>query len=114
MVGKIALGTDFPVEKVNPLHTFYSAAQRKNLQGFPSKGFFKENALTRKEALKGMTTWAAYSNFEESVKGSIEIGKFADFVILTNDIMEVSEEEILNVDVVATIVDGSIVYQKIN
>ena len=61
-----------------------------------------------------MTTWAAYSNFEESVKGSIEIGKFADFVILTNDIMKVSEEEILNVDVVATIVDGSIVYQKIN
>ena len=59
-----------------------------------------------------MTIWAAYSNFEDSFKGSIEIGKFADFVILTNDIMEVPEEEITNVDVLATIVNGSIVFQK--
>ena len=110
--GKIALGTDFPVEKVNPLLTFYSAVARKDIEGNPSEGFLKENALTRTEALKGMTIWAAYSNFEDSFKGSIEIGKFADFVILTNDIMEVPEEEITNVDVLATIVNGSIVFQK--
>ena len=110
--GKIALGTDFPVEKVNPLLTFYSAVARKDIEGNPSEGFLKENALTRTEALKGMTIWAAYSNFEDSFKGSIEIGKFADFVILTNDIMKVPEEEITNVDVVATIVNGSIVFQK--
>ena len=112
--GKIALGTDFPVEKVNPLLTFYSAVARKDVEGNPSEGFLKENALTRTEALKGMTIWAAYSNFEDSFKGSIEIGKFADFVILTNDIMKVPEEEITNVDVVATIVNGSIVFQKLD
>ena len=110
--GKIALGTDFPVEKVNPLLTFYSAVARKDVEGNPSEGFLKENALTRTEALKGMTIWAAYSNFEDSFKGSVEIGKFADFVILTKDIMEVPEEEIKKVDVVATIVNGSIVFQK--
>jgi len=112
--GKIALGTDFPVEKVNPLLTFYSAVARKDVEGNPSEGFLKENALTRIEALKGMTIWAAYSNFEDSFKGSIEIGKFADFVILTKDIMKVPEEEITNVDVVATIVNGSIVFQKLD
>ena len=112
--GKIALGTDFPVEKVNPLFTFYSAVARKDVDGNPSKGFLKENALTRVEALKGMTIWAAYSNFEDSFKGSIERGKVADFVILTNDIMEVPEEEIKNVGILATIVNGSIVFQKIN
>ena len=110
--GKIALGTDFPVEKVNPLLTFYSAVARKNIKGSPSKGFLKENALNRVEALKGMTIWAAYSNFEESLKGSIEIGKYADFVMLTKDIMKIPEEEITSVDVVATIVDGFIVFQK--
>ena len=112
--GKIALGTDFPVEKVNPLSTFYSAVARKDAEGNPSKGFLKQNALTRVEALKGMTIWAAYSNFEDSFKGSIETGKFADFVILTDDIMKVPEEEITNVNVLATIVNGSIVFQKIN
>ena len=110
--GKIALGTDFPVEKVNPLLTFHSAVARKDVDGNPSEGFLKENALTRKEALKGMTIWAAYSNFEDSFKGSIEKGKFADFVILTKDIMKVPEQEITSAEVVATIVNGSIVFQK--
>ena len=110
--GKIALGTDFPVEKVNPLLTFYSAVARKDVDGNPSDGFLKENALTRQEALKGMTIWAAYSNFEDSFKGSIEKGKFADFVILTKDIMKVPEQEITSAEVVATVVNGSIVFQK--
>ena len=112
--GKIALGTDFPVEKVNPLLTFHSAVARKDVDGNPSEGFLKENALTRKEALKGMTIWAAYSNFEDSFKGSIEKGKFADFVILTKDIMKVPEQEITSAEVVATVVNGSIVFQKFN
>tara|TARA_B100000575_G_scaffold147998_1_gene118075 strand:- start:13035 stop:14669 length:1635 start_codon:yes stop_codon:yes gene_type:complete len=110
--GKIALGTDFPVEKVNPLNTFYSAVARKDLKGRPNEGFLNENALSRVEALKGMTIWAAYSNFEESLKGSIEIGKYADFVILTKDIMNIPEKEILKIGVVATVVNGSIVFQK--
>ena len=110
--GKIALGTDFPVEKVNPLLTFHSAVARKDVDGNPSEGFLKENALTRKEALKGMTIWAAYSNFEDSFKGSIEKGKFADFVILTKDIMKAPEQEITSAEVVATVVNGSIVFQK--
>ena len=110
--GKIALGTDFPVEKVNPLLTFYSAVARKDVDGNPSDGFLKENALTRQEALKGMTIWAAYSNFEDSFKGSIEKGKFADFVILTKDIMKAPEQEITSAEVVATVVNGSIVFQK--
>ena len=112
--GKIALGTDFPVEKVNPLYTFYSAVSRKDFEGEPEKGFLKDNALTRVEALKGMTIWAAHSNFEDSFKGSIEVGKYADFVILTKDIMKVPEKEIIDIDVVGTIVNGSIVFQKIN
>ena len=112
--GKIALGTDFPVEKVNPLNTFYSAVARKDLKGKPSEGYLKENALSRVEALKGMAVWAAYSNFEESLKGSIEKGKYADFVILTKDIMNIPEKEILNVGVVATIVNGNIVFQQFN
>ena len=112
--GKIALGTDFPVEKVNPLNTFYSAVSRKDFEGKPKKGFLKENALTRVEALKGMTIWAAHSNFEDDYKGSIENGKYADFVILTKDIMKVPEKDIANTKVVATVVNGSIVFQKIN
>ena len=112
--GKIALGTDFPVEKVNPLLTFHSAVARKDVDGNPSEGFLKENALTRKEALKGMTIWAAYSNFEDSFKGSIEKGKYADFIILSKDIMKVPEQEITSAEVVATIVNGSIVFQKFN
>ncbi|MGB1445340.1 MAG: amidohydrolase [Flavobacteriaceae bacterium] len=112
--GKLALGTDFPVEKVNPLHTFYAAVARKSLEGNPQGGYQTANALSRSEALKGMTSWAAYANFEEDFKGSIEIGKVADLVILSKDIMTVKESEILQAKVVATLMDGEVVYQLSN
>ena len=110
--GTVALGTDFPVEKINPFHTFYSAVARKDLLGYPVSGFQKENSLSRYEALMGMTSWAAHANFEEKEKGSIEIGKFADFVILDRDIMKVDEKDIPSTKVVATILDGQIVYSN--
>lgn len=92
--GIVALGTDFPVEQVSPFLTFYAAVARKDTKGYPEGGFQANDKLTREEALKGMTIWAAYSNFEEQEKGSIEVGKFADFVILEKDIMTIPEEEI--------------------
>ena len=110
--GIIALGTDFPVEKVNPMHTFYAAVARKDLNNYPENGFRKEEALSREETLKGMTIWAAYSNFEEDEKGSIEVGKFADFVVLEQDIMKIPEDSIPNVEVRATFVNGVAVFEK--
>ncbi|MDD7914806.1 amidohydrolase [Polaribacter ponticola] len=108
--GKIALGTDFPVEKVNPFLTFYAATIRKDLENYPENGFQMENALSREETLKGMTIWAAYSNFEENEKGSIEVGKFADFVILNQDIMKIEGKEIPKTKVVSTFLNGEKVY----
>ena len=110
--GKVALGTDFPVEKVNPLNTFYSAVARRNNEGKPVGGYQMDNALSRSEALKGMTIWAAYANFEEEQKGSIEVGKVADLVLMTEDIMTINESAILSAEILATIVDGNIVYQR--
>jgi len=110
--GKIALGTDFPVEKVNPMLTFYAAVARKDLNGFPENGFQTENALTREEALKGMTIWAAYSNFEEKEKGSLEIGKSADFIILDRDIMTIDIDDIPNAQIIKTFSNGELVYQN--
>lgn len=108
--GKIALGTDFPVEKPNPFLTFYAATARKDLAGLPEGGFQAENALSRKETLKGMTIWAAYANFEENEKGSLEVGKFADFIILDQDIMEISLEEVPQTKVLATYIGAEKVY----
>jgi predicted amidohydrolase YtcJ len=108
----IGLGTDFPVEKVNPFHTFYAAVSRKDLTGYPEKGFQIQNALSREETLKGMTIWAAYLNFEENEKGSIEKGKFADFIIIDRDIMKVKENETPNTKVLKTYLSGELVYNS--
>ncbi len=108
--GKLALGTDYPVEHVSPFYTFYAAVARKDLKQYPEGGFQKENALTREETLKGMTLWAAYSNFEEQEKGSITTDKFADFIILEDNIMEIDEDKIPNSKVKATYVNGEKVY----
>ena len=108
--GLVALGTDFPVEKVSPFLTFYAAVVRKDASGYPKTGFQIENAMSRENTLRGMTIWAAYSNFEENEKGSIEAGKAADFVILDRDIMFIPDEEILKTKVEATYINGEKVY----
>ncbi|MEY8847538.1 amidohydrolase [Psychroserpens sp. XS_ASV72] len=104
--GKVAFGTDFPVEQVSPFLTFYAAVTRQDLKQYPKDGFQSEDALSREEALKGMTIWAAYSNFEENEKGSIEVGKLADFVILDKDIMTIEAIEIPKTKVEYTYVNG--------
>lgn len=110
--GSIVLGTDFPVEDVSPILTFYAAISRKDVNGYPEDGFNFENALSREEALRGMTIWAAKANFEEKEKGSIEVGKNADFVILDRDLMEEVNKRIISTKVVATILNGNIVYSN--
>lgn len=112
--GWMPLGTDFPVEDISPFKTFYAAVARKDANNWPETGFQKENALDRKQTLRGMTIWAARSNFEEKEKGSLEKGKFADFIILDRDIMEVSEEEVLQTRVLKTFLAGEMVYENKN
>ncbi len=105
------LGTDFPVEDISTFKTFYAATIRKDAKGFPAKGFQTENKLSRKEALMGMTIWAAKANFEEQEKGSLEKGKVADFVILTADLLKEAPEKLLNIKVASTFLGGKKVYQ---
>ena len=105
--GIVALGTDFPVEEVNPMLTFHAAFSRKDIKGFPKEGFQMENALTREETLKGMTIWAAFSNFEEKEKGSLEVGKWADFVIFDQDLMKIEESKIPAIKPLQTYLKGS-------
>ncbi len=112
VAGMITLGTDFPVEDINPLYTFYAAVARKDLKGFPKDGFQMENALSRENTLRGMTIWGAFANFEETEKGSIEVGKFADFIILENDIMKCEIDKVPTTKVVSTFLNGEKVFQK--
>ena len=110
--GRIALGTDFPVEEVNPFLTFFAAVARQDVQLYPEGGYLPENKLKRIDALKGMTLWGAYANFEERSKGSIEVNKAADFIILDRDIMQIKESRIPKARIVATLLDGKIVYSN--
>ena len=108
----IAFGTDFPVEDISPIMTFYSAVARKDIDGYPSEGFQMENSLNRADALYAMTVFGAYANFEENEKGSIEIGKSADFIILDNDLIISEEDKIPSTNIVATFIDGELVFNR--
>jgi predicted amidohydrolase YtcJ len=109
--GWLPNGTDFPVEKIEPLFTFYASVARKDVDGYPENGFQIENALSRKETLKSMTIWAAKAAFEENEKGSIEVGKFADFIVLEQDIMKISQNDIPNTMLLNTYSSGKLLWE---
>ena len=108
----IAFGTDFPVEDISPIMTYYSAVARKDINGYPDEGFQIENSISRADALIAMTRYGAYANFEEDEKGSIEVGKFADFIILDNDLITSAENRIPLTNIVATFINGEIVFNR--
>lgn len=110
--GWLPNGSDFPVEQINPLFGFYAAVVRKDQTGFPGEGFQMENAISREEALRAMTIWAARSGFEEDLKGSIEPGKLADLVITSTDLMSAPDSELFGIKVQATYSGGELVYSR--
>ena len=110
--GILANGSDFPVEAINPLYGFHAAVARVDENDYPEGGFQPENAISREDALRAMTIWAAYTVFEEDQRGSIEAGKKADFVRLEKDIMTIPFHEIRDVAVLQTAINGETVYMK--
>lgn len=104
--GMIAGGSDFPVEGINPFRGIYAAVTRQDLKRIPANGFEAENKITREQALKAFTIWAAYAGFEEKMKGSLEQGKAADFIVIDKDIMNCSEYEIPYIKVLETYSNG--------
>lgn len=109
--GMIAGGSDFPVEDINPLFGFYAAVARKDKKNYPEGGFNPENAITREQALRAMTIWAAYAAFEENEKGSIESGKWADFVVLERDLMKEPDSILFRISTQMTVVGGEVVFK---
>ena len=104
-------GSDVPVEPINPIASFYASSTRKTLKGFPEGGFEPSQKMTRLEALKSYTINAAYGAFEENKKGSIEIGKFADFTVFSQNLITIPDDKILDTKVLYTIVNGKIEYR---
>lgn len=109
--GLLANGSDFPVEYVNPIYGFHAAVARQDADNYPAEGFQMENALSREQALRAMTSWSAYANFEENERGSIEVGKMADFVLLSDDLMTMPNEKMRAVKVIRTFIGGEEVYR---
>jgi predicted amidohydrolase YtcJ len=108
----IVNGSDAPVEPINPLASFYAAVSRMTLKGTPEGGYEPSQKMSRRQALKSYTIDAAYGAFEEDIKGSIEVGKLADFTILDQDIMAIEENEILKTQVAMTIVGGKVLFER--
>ncbi len=110
--GSIALGTDFPVEQISTLATFYAATQRRDIGGKLVNSFLPKQALTPKQTLLGMTLWAARSNFEDRRKGSLEVGKLADFIEIDTDIITALPLQLQKAKIVKTYINGDLVWQK--
>ncbi len=107
----IAGGSDAPVERGEPMIEFYAAVARKDLKGFSGEGWHPEQKVTREQALKMFTLWAAFAAFEEKTRGSIEVGKLADLTILSADIMKIAEPEILKTKCAMTVINGEVVFE---
>lgn len=108
----IVNGTDVPVEPIDPIASYYASVTRQTLEGTPEGGYEPAQKMTRAQALRSYTLDAAYGAFEEDVKGSVEVGKLADFTVFSQDIMEVPDDKLLATEVMMTFVDGKLVYQK--
>ncbi|HEV2994783.1 MAG TPA: amidohydrolase family protein, partial [Chthoniobacterales bacterium] len=108
----IAGGSDAPVERGEPMIEFYAAVARKSIKGESGEGWHPEQAVSREDALKMFTIWPAYAAFQEKEKGSIEVGKLADFTVLTRDIMKIPETEILETRNDMTVIGGEIIYSR--
>lgn len=109
---KIALGSDCPIELPDTVFGIYSAVTRKDLNGFPEEGWYLDEGISVNEAIEGFTTKAAYASFEEDIKGSIEEGKLADFVVLSKDLFDIEPDMIKDVEVLQTYIGGELVYKK--
>ena len=109
---RICCGSDSPVETTNVLHGIYQAVTRKDLEGNPSGGWLPDQKLTVDEALHGYTMGGAYASFEEKIKGSLEEGKLADMVVLSGDIFNIEADNIKDIEVDMTIMDGKIIFEK--
>ena len=105
-------GSDAPVERGEPMIEFYAAVARKDLKGFSGEGWHPEEAVSRDQALKMFTIWAAYAAFEEKLRGSIEEGKLADLTVLSADIMKIPDMDILKTHCVMTVIGGEVVYEN--
>ena len=109
---KIVGGSDAPVELGDPRIEFYAAVARKRLDGTSGEGWHPELAVSRETALKMFTIWPAYGAFQEDIRGSVEVGKYADFTVLDSDWLKVPEADILTSENLMTIVNGKVTYQK--
>ncbi len=105
-------GSDAPIEKINPYEGLYASVTRMDRDGEPKGGWYPEEKMTREEALKSFTIWAAYGQFEEGIKGSLKAGKLADFVVIDRDYMKCPESEIKDIKALMTVLGGEVVYKK--
>jgi predicted amidohydrolase YtcJ len=107
---RLAFGTDWPVESLNPMEGLYSAVSRKSISDKAGSAWLPEESLSLEKAVEFYTLGSAYASFEEGIKGSLEVGKLADIVVLSKDIFAVPVEDLLNTEVVCTILGGKIIY----
>lgn len=108
----VAAGSDSPVEDYNPILGIEGSVTRRDWDGLPREGWFPEQCITVEQAVHAFTTGAAYANYEENIKGTIEVGKFADMIVLSDDIFNIDKDKIADVKVIKTIIDGKLVYEE--